>query len=52
MRLADNKDFTASSFDLEGCVSFDGPADPGWIALWFTGYFTEGTYKMRNRRDK
>jgi hypothetical protein len=24
MNLADNKDFTGSSFDLDGCVSFDG----------------------------
>jgi hypothetical protein len=49
MDLSGNKDFTASSFDLEGSVGFDGPADPGWIALWFTGYFTEGTYKMRKQ---
>jgi hypothetical protein len=29
MKLAVNKDFMESSFDLDGHVSFDGPAEPG-----------------------
>ena len=29
MKLAVNKDFMASSFDLNGRVSFDGPAETG-----------------------
>jgi hypothetical protein len=29
MKLAVNKDFTPSSFDLHGKVGFDGPAEPG-----------------------
>ena len=29
MNLAVNEDFIVSSFDLEGCVSFDGPVVTG-----------------------
>jgi hypothetical protein len=49
MRLAVNKVFMVSSFDLGGCVSFDGPAESGWSPFGSPVISPEGTYKMRKQ---
>jgi hypothetical protein len=50
MKLAVNKDFTASSFDLEVRWSFDVPAEPGWSPFGSAGYLTGGITKCKSRR--
>jgi len=52
MKLAVNKDFMVSSFDLGGCVSFDGAAGPVDRRLCSTGLSRDTLQKCEGREGQ